>query len=63
MSGKRKFWLLSWLLCGTLVISGLMAACSGNGEVSSSSEQSSEESDDGSIPEGTVDFDESWLTK
>lgn len=63
MSVKRKFWLLSWLLCATLAISGAMVACSGNGDNSSSSEESTEESDDGSIPEGTVDFDESWLTK
>ena len=63
MSGKRKFWLLSCLFCGMIAISSVMVACSNKASDPSSSEESTEEIDDGSIPEGTVEFDESWLTK
>ena len=63
MGKKRKFLLASWLLCVMIAISGGAAACF-NSEGESSSSQDGDSPGGSiatSIPEGTVDFDESWV--
>ena len=62
MRKKRKLLKISCLICAIIAISGVSAACSkffGKEPTNSVPNENTENS----IPEGVVDFDETWLNK